>query len=56
MRHQAQPQPANGADETTRSDIPLLKGAVKGDFAICEGTATDFPSLTFKAVLTRVAD
>lgn len=31
-------------------------GAVKGDFAICEGTAAEFPSLAFKAVLTRVAD
>lgn len=31
-------------------------GLVKGGLAICEGTATDFPSLTFKAVLTRVAD
>jgi hypothetical protein len=31
-------------------------GAVKGDFAICEGTAAEFPSLAFKAVLTKVAD
>lgn len=33
-----------------------FQGAVKGDFAICEGTAAEFPSLAFKAVLTRVAD
>lgn len=31
-------------------------GLVKGKLAICEGTATEFPSLAFKAVLTRVAD
>ncbi|MCF2525334.1 hypothetical protein [Bradyrhizobium sp. G127] len=31
-------------------------GAVKGDLAICEGTAAEFPSIGFKAVLTRVAD
>lgn len=33
-----------------------FNGTVKGGFAICEGTASEFPSLTFKAVLTRVAD
>ncbi len=33
-----------------------FNGTVKGNFAICEGTATEFPSLAFKAVLTRVAD
>lgn len=33
-----------------------FQGAVKGDYAICEGTATEFPSLAFKAVLTRVAE
>jgi len=33
-----------------------FSGTVKGHLAICEGTATDFPSLAFKAVLTRVAD
>lgn len=31
-------------------------GSVKGDLAICEGIASEFPGLTFKAVLTRVAD
>lgn len=31
-------------------------GAVKGNFAICEGTAAEFPSLAFKAVLTRVSE
>lgn len=33
-----------------------FNGTVKGGFAICEGTAAEFPSLAFKAVLTRVAD
>ena len=33
-----------------------FNGTVKGEFAICEGTAAEFPSLAFKAVLTRVAD
>lgn len=33
-----------------------FNGTVKGGFAICEGTATEFPSLAFKAVLTRVSD
>lgn len=33
-----------------------FNGTVKGGFAICEGTATEFPSLAFKAVLTRIAD
>jgi hypothetical protein len=33
-----------------------LQGAAKGDYAVCEGTAPDFPSLAFKAVLTRLAD
>lgn len=33
-----------------------FNGTVKGGFAICEGTATEFPSLTFKAVLTRIAE
>lgn len=33
-----------------------FNGAVKGDFAICEGTSAEFPSLAFKAVLTRVSD
>jgi hypothetical protein len=33
-----------------------FNGTVKGGFAICEGTATEFPSLAFKAVLTWVAD
>ncbi len=41
-----------GFDEVTI----IFQGAVKGDFAICEGTAAEFPSLSFKAVLTRVAD
>ncbi len=41
-----------GFDEVTIA----FHGAVKGDFAICEGTAAEFPSLAFKAVLTRVAD
>lgn len=41
-----------GFDEVTIT----FQGAVKGDFAICEGTAAEFPSLAFKAVLTRVAD
>lgn len=33
-----------------------FNGTVKGNFAICEGTATEFPSLAFKAVLTRIVD
>ncbi|MES2167565.1 MAG: GrlR family regulatory protein [Pseudomonadota bacterium] len=33
-----------------------FSGTVKGGFAICEGTATEFPSLAFKAVLTRIVD
>lgn len=33
-----------------------FNGTVKGGFAICEGTAAEYPSLAFKAVLTRVAD
>lgn len=41
-----------GFDEVTIA----FQGAVKGDFAICEGTAAEVPSLVFKAVLTRVAD
>jgi hypothetical protein len=41
-----------GFDEVTIA----FQGAVKGDYAICEGTAAEFPSLTFKAVLTRVAE
>jgi hypothetical protein len=41
-----------GFDEVTIA----FQGAVKGDFAICEGTAAEFPSLAFKAVLTRIAD
>jgi hypothetical protein len=41
-----------GFDEVTIT----FQGAVKGDYAICEGTAAEFPSLAFKAVLTRVAD
>lgn len=41
-----------GLDEVRIS----FNGTVKGGFAICDGTATEFPSLTFKAVLTRLAD
>jgi hypothetical protein len=41
-----------GLDEVRIS----FNGTVKGGFAICEGTATEFPSLAFKAVLTRVSD
>lgn len=41
-----------GFDEVTIA----FQGAVKGDFAMCEGTAAEFPSLAFKAVLTRVTD
>ena len=41
-----------GYDEVTIA----FHGAVKGEFAICEGTAAEAPSLGFKAVLTRVAD
>jgi len=41
-----------GFDEVTIA----FQGAVKGDFAMCEGTAAEFPSLAFKAVLTRVSD
>ena len=44
--------PVFGFDEVTIA----FEGAVKGEFAICEGTAAEFPSLGFKAVLTRVAD
>ena len=33
-----------------------FNGTVKGSFAICEGTAAEFPSLAFKAVLTRIVD
>jgi hypothetical protein len=33
-----------------------FNGTVRGEFAICEGTAAEFPSLAFKAVLTKVAD
>jgi T3SS negative regulator,GrlR len=31
-------------------------GAVKGQFAIVEGTAAETPSLGFKAVLSRIVD
>ncbi|MGB3043768.1 MAG: GrlR family regulatory protein [Xanthobacteraceae bacterium] len=33
-----------------------FQGTAKGEFAICEGTASEAPSLNFKAVLTRIAD
>ena len=32
------------------------QGTAKGEFATFEGTATETPSLGFKAVLTRIAD
>jgi hypothetical protein len=32
------------------------QGMAKGEFATFEGTATETPSLGFKAVLTRIAD
>ena len=41
-----------GLDEVTIA----FRGAVKGQFAICEGTAAEVPSLDFKAVLTWVSD
>lgn len=41
-----------GFDEVTIA----FQGAIKGNYAICDGTAAESPSLNFKAVLTRVAD
>lgn len=53
-RHTPDPEHPSvfGFDEVTIT----FQGAVKGDFAMCDGTAAEFPSLAFKAVLTRVAD
>ena len=33
-----------------------FEGTAKGELAICEGTASEAPSLKFKALLTRLAD
>ena len=33
-----------------------FEGTAKDDYAICEGTAAEAPSLKFKALLTRVDD
>ncbi len=54
IRHTADPDHPSvfGFDEVKVD----FQGAAKGDFAMCEGTSPDVPSLTFKAVLTRLVD
>jgi hypothetical protein len=54
MRHTNDPNhpSAFGFDKVTIE----CQGTAKGEFATFEGTATETPSLGFKAILTRIAD